>query len=366
MCRGSSLFRLPLSQELKAQYEVHSNMRNEAYNHFEQALRVIPLADEILQRQLQGELQNRWKEVSEKISEIQRDVTRSISSGEISSNEKLKLLERELNELRMTINSFHGVLKTEEELDLYVERLTVLFDRIFLIQDEIGRLGLLPATESERVGVLLSSARCIESLIGEELDSAQLLRERIQCLKRGLSRFKKAHKRLSTILDQCEGCERQGSDLVAAAVDRCQSVADELAVLWQDLMALRQMLHNLPTGMRVTVSPVGIERDLSNVQDTHTQLESRCARLLSLLHSRLALWRRFERQLEMVQQSVQEADYMMELLTVQGSVDYERLLKATERLEVSYFFPARYPRASRESRATRSVYYEELEPATCN
>lgn len=320
-------------------------MRNEADNCFEQALRIIPLSDEMLQRQFHYELQDRWNEVTDKINEIQKDVTRSISS-EISSNEKLKLLERELNELRITINSFHGVLKTEEELDLYVERLTVLFDRISLIQDEIGRLGLLPAAESERVGILLSSARCIEGQIGEELDSAQLLREKIQALQRGLSRFKKAHKRLSTTLDQCEGSERQTSDLVAAAVDRCQSVANELAVLWQDLMALRQMLHNLPTGIRVTVSPVGIERDLSNVQDTHTELESRCARLLSLLTNRLELWRRFERQLEMVQQSVQEADYMMELLTVQDSVDYDRLLKATERLEVScfsfLFFPLSY------------------------
>lgn len=149
-------------------------MRKEAYGYFEQALRVIPLADEMLQRQFRGELQNRWKQVSEKINEIQKDVTRSISSEEISSNEKLKLLERELNELRMTINSFHGVLKTEEELDLYVERLTVLFDRIFLIQDEIGRLGLLPAAESERVGILLSSARCIEVLIGEAGDHRRM------------------------------------------------------------------------------------------------------------------------------------------------------------------------------------------------
>lgn len=329
-------------QELKAQYEVHNNMRNEADNCFEQALRIIPLSDEILQRQFHYELQDRWNKISNKISEIQTDVTRSISSEEISSNEKLKLFEKELNELRITINSFYGVLKTKEELDLYIERLTVLFDRISFIQDEIGRLGLLPqsfrAAESERVGVLLSSARCIEGQIGEELDSAQLLREKIQLLQRGLSRFRKAHKRLSTILDQCENSEKQESELVAAAVNHCQSVADELAILWQDLMALRQMLHNLPTGMRVTVSPVGIERDLSNIQDVHTELESRCTRLLSLLTNRLELWRRFEKQLEVVQQSVQEADYMMELLTVQGSVDYDRLLKATERLEVSHSF----------------------------
>lgn len=317
-------------------------MRNEADNCFEQALRIIPLSDEILQRQFYYELQDRWNEISNKINEIQMDVTRSISSEEISSNEKLKLFEKELNELRITINSFYGVFKTKEELDLYIERLTVLFDRISFIQDEIGRLGLLPqsftAMESERIGVLLSSARCIEGQISEELDSAQLLREKIQLLQRGLSRFRKAYKRLSTILDQCENSEKQESDLVAAAVNHCQSVADELAILWQDLMALRQMLHNLPTGMRVTVSPVGIERDLSNIQDVHTELESRCTRLLSLLTNRLELWRRFERQLEAVQQSVQEADYMMELLTVQGSVDYDRLLKATERLEVSHFF----------------------------
>ena len=198
----------------------------------------------------------------------------------------------------------------------------------------MGRLGLLPAAESERVGILLSTARRIESQVSEELDAAQLLRERLQALERGLNRIRKAHQRLSSILDQCEGSKKQGSDIVAASVDRCKSVAEELAMLWQDIMALRQVLHTFPMSMRISVSPVGVERDISNLQDDHAELESRCSKLLTLLKNRLTLWRRFERQLEMVQQSVQEADYMMELLTVQGSVDYERLLKATERLEV--------------------------------
>lgn len=324
-------------------------MRNEAYDHFEQALRAVPLADEMLQRQFRGELQSRWKEVSEKISNIQKNLTRNISSEEISSNEKLKLLEKELNELRIMSHSFHGVLRTKEELDLYVERLTVVFDRVLVIQDEIGRLGLLPTAESERVGILLSSARYIENFIGEELDTAQVLQEKIQSLQRGLNRFKKTQKKLSMKLDECEKSENQGIDLVLAAINCCEIVKEELKVLWQNLMLLRHTLHVLPNGMRVTMSPVSIERELSNIQDAHIKLlEERCSRLLSSLYSKLELWRRFEKKLETVQQSVVEVDYMIELLSVQDSVDYDRLLKATECIEVSPFPFVFSPRANSE------------------
>ena len=125
-------------QELKAQYEVYNNMRNEANNCFEQALRIVPLSDEMLQRQFRGQLQERWNEMTERINEIQTAVRNNISSEDVPPNEKLNLLERELNELRITIEGFHGVLKTEEELELYVERLSILFERVCVIQVNIN------------------------------------------------------------------------------------------------------------------------------------------------------------------------------------------------------------------------------------
>lgn len=109
-------------------------MRNEADHCFEQALRIVPLSDEILQRQFHGEMQKRWNSVAEKMKCIQDAVRNSISSEDVPANEKLNILERELNELRSTINELHGVMKTEEELLLYVERLSVLFERVCLIQ----------------------------------------------------------------------------------------------------------------------------------------------------------------------------------------------------------------------------------------
>jgi len=66
------------------------------------------------------------------------------------------------------------------------------------------------------------------------------------------------------------------------------------------------------------------------------ELEDRCAKLVKLLRSRLGLWKRFEKQLEQVHQDAHETDYMVELLTIQGTIDYERLKKTTERLEVSF------------------------------
>lgn len=109
-------------------------MRNEADHCFEQALRIVPLSDEILQRQFHEQMQKRWNNVTDKMKRIQDSIRSTMSSDDVPVNEKLNILERELHELRLIIDEFHGVMKTEEELELYVERLSVLFERVCAIQ----------------------------------------------------------------------------------------------------------------------------------------------------------------------------------------------------------------------------------------
>nr|XP_023021800.1 nesprin-1-like isoform X2 [Leptinotarsa decemlineata] len=319
--------------ELKAQHEVHNIVRMNASNALEKSLQIVPVSDEMFQRRSNSELNTQWQEVSKRISDIEGSILDTISATDVPVNEKLAFLEQELQDLNTDVRDLKGIIKTEEELNLYVERLQIMSTRLETIQNELSRLGLLSANESDKVGSLLALSKQLEIIIVEELEGGILVKERLQAIQKGLDRVRRKHSDLNKDLDQCESAEKLGSDSIERAVHECCEVGEELVTLWQDLMSIRQMLHTLPMRLKVTVSPVTIEKDISKLQDDHTALEKKCGQILALLRSRLALWQRFERQLEMVQQSVQEADFMVELLTVQGKVDYERLRKATERLE---------------------------------
>lgn len=335
--------------EIKIHYEVNNSIRKDISDNLETSIDILPIADEVLQRQFHDQLEDRWFNVSHRIDSIQAAIVSSLSDQEIPTNDKLSMLHHELEEIQANIGSVKSVIKNEDELNVYIERMQVLNSRIGIICNELGRLGMLPATEPERVGELFALAHSISISVGEELENATILKDRLGAIQDGIRRVQQTQAENAAVLDQCESTGKLGSEQIELAAVECQHIADELVVQWEAIMRLRQLLHALPMRLRVSVSPVKLERDLSHLQDEHAVLESRCANILTVLKQRLILWRRFERQLEIVQQSTHETDYMVELLKVNGQVDYERLRKATERLEVCVLF---YSFLFRQKRAT--------------
>lgn len=320
--------------ELRVHYEVNNNIRSEIGSNLEHAINVLPIRDEMLQRQFHQQLEDRWSNVSNKINSIQNAIVNSLSDQELPFNEKLLLLRRELEELQLSIGSEKSIIKNEDELNIYVERMQVLDSRLNIIYDELGRLSLLPSNKPEQIGELFGLSHHVSIQVSEEIDNSLLLKESLTAIQQGINRLREAQENSSNVLAVCESSEKLGSDQIELAIVDCQHISAELQLQWQEIMRLRQLLHTLPMRLRVSVSPVKLERDLSQLQDDHAVLESQCAHILNLLKNRLTLWRRFERQLEIVQQSNSETEYMIDLLKVNGQVDYERLRKATERLEV--------------------------------
>lgn len=322
--------------EIKAQFEVNKNIKKDAETEFENAITIIPVADEMVQREYNQQLDERWNILSDKINEIQSSIIDSISSKDVPINEKIVLLEKELDELNHTISGIKGIIKNEEDLTLYIERVQIYNSRIVMIGNELGRIGLSPTTESEKIGQLFNRSYHLSSILAEELENGYILRDQINSIQQGINRITKKQETTREMLDQSEANLNLGSDVIETSVFECKLVEKDLLQQWQDIMHLRQLLHTLPMRLRMSVSPVQLERNISKLQDTHLVLEARCVEIFSKLSNCLKLWKRFERQLEIVQQSVQETDYMIDLLTVRGHINYDRLLKTTQRLEVRH------------------------------
>ncbi|XP_065332808.1 titin-like [Cloeon dipterum] len=318
--------------ELKAQYEVFTLAKNEAAAQMNQAFVSLHVADEMLQRQFQGQLEDRWQVIGEKITAIQSKMRQNLSI-ENSVLDKIHLMETELKDVHTSMNEITQKIQTEEDILLYIQRLQILLQRCEIMEEELSALGPASPAQLEEVSRLINSSRRLGLQLGEEKEMALTLREKFSALVKGLAQSAHMQELIGKKLDGCEEKEKQTSGAVDQALHDCMLIESDLALQWQKLMQLRQALHSLPLSLRASVSPVGVEREMSSLQSSHLQLEDRLKDVHSRLRGKQHEWRAFDRKLESVQQSVQETDYMMDLLTIKGGLDYEQLKVATERLE---------------------------------
>lgn len=320
--------------EIKAQYEVLNNkIYGNACDSFDHALSTITISDEQLQRQLHGQLLENWFSISSTISHIQTQIYDSIKTDATPACDKIAFIEKELQDITSIFNGTKGVLKNQEDLYMYIEKLQTLQSRIYLIDSELGQIALALDCDTDKVSAIFESSKIVSQQINEEHEAAEVFYKRLEEIENGIREQERRFLRISKILDECCTSTNGKKPDVERALDDARLCQSDLGEAWNELMKLRQLLHTLPMNLKVSVSPVQTERDLSVLQNIHSDLEHKCENNMTALKNRLALWNKFHRQLDIIQEHVQETEFMMELLQVQESADYNRLLKATERLD---------------------------------
>lgn len=320
--------------EIKAQYEFNNQIHGKVCDSFDKSLKIISIADDKLQLQFYAQLDDRWQNITNRIDAIKSQITENISSTCPSYIDKLLFLERELDELMFIINNTKGIIRNPEELNLYIERLIVLKSRIVVVENELVTIGFISTNDTEKVGELCEKSHKVSLHITEELELADLCKGRLNTLRQEISNIRENQVDFYDNLAQFESATKLESAAIDKALSDCQMMRENLVHHWQEIMRVRHLLHTLPTGLRMSVSPVDVEKEISQLEDDYVDIEKRLCEIENLLKVRFNLWKRFEKQLEAIQQSIEETDFMVDLLTVHGNIDYDRLLKATERLEV--------------------------------
>lgn len=322
--------------EVKAQYEVMNKKVYEiSCNSLDNALTTISIADEELQRQLHNQLVDSWITVATRIIDMQNHVYNSIKTSSTTSTDKITFIENELRDINSTFKDLKGVLKSSEDLCLYLEKIHTLKTRVHLIDSELGQIALATDFNVEKITELFEISTNVSNQINEEHEAAENFYKRLEIIENGIKAQEKHFIDITKVLDECSSRINGKKPDVEKSLDDCKICQSELSDSWSELMKLRQMLHTLPMNLKVTISPQQTERDLSILQNIHSDLERKCESNMSQLRDRLVLWNKFHRQLETIHNHIQETEFMMDLIQLHETADYHRLLKAIERLDVS-------------------------------
>lgn len=322
---------------IKSKYEIYNNVHTDIGYNFDKALRTINMCDENLQRQFYSQLEDHWSNISHKIHSVQSRIIDSINDTNICTDEKLQFIAQELEELNHNFNNTNRILKNREEIVEHIELLNILQNRLTIVDTELSRIGLLSDTDNELITHLFCISHKISSQIIEELDGAELLRDQLTYIQKEVGRIRTDLKYISETVGQCEDAQSQDSSMIKKAIIDCNNSILNLSNTWKDIMKLRQILHTRPRNLKISSSLIDYEREISELQDTNTDLENRCAKILSNLKTRLGLWINFEEQLDNIHQQVHETEYMVELITMHGNFDFNRISNVHEKLEVSIF-----------------------------
>ncbi|KAL1462335.1 hypothetical protein WDU94_014176 [Cyamophila willieti] len=311
--------------ELKAQIEFYNTLLDRARDNFENAMRVFPVSDEVLQRQLYGQLEDRWTKLIGCMTE---------QSPSIDSKVDFNQFEYELDQLQTMFANPRGIIRTEEELCIYIQTLRVISEGVAMLEQKVERSSCSSASV---VCDFLRRLKGLKYQVHEETEHALVLEAKILDLKKTFDDLKSEQTRIDQVITECEATVGEERYAVERSLERCEVLAPQISRHWQELAAIRQILHNLPMKLHVSVSLIEAEHTQSCLQDDYYVLESKFTTLLETLRHLATLWTTFQNNVDAVHNTMEQTDFMMDLLQVHGEVDEKRLTMATQRLEVRQF-----------------------------
>lgn len=170
-------------QELKAQLESQQPLKNESSTLLDSALRVLPVTDESVIRDNYANFEDRWLALSSVISQTEKAsyIQSEADSPSVALAVRLNAMDKDVNEIKETLESMVISVETEDDLYCYLEKLQILKAQILNKKHQLNTIKKdteLEPKDAERIGALLAGLSGIDVQVTEELETAHVIREK--------------------------------------------------------------------------------------------------------------------------------------------------------------------------------------------
>ncbi|KAG7175998.1 Nesprin-1-like 2 [Homarus americanus] len=324
---------------LKAQFDSQSVMLNECMNHFDKSVGLVNMTDETNQRHFLSQFKVEWGELEELLQQKEKELHR-IQIQVVPVPQLLAETQDTLSGIEVDLQNIDTNVKSIQQLRDISENYKVLRIKVLNSKENLDHLTQVSSAEEDQdedlldtVGKLSLTCQELICTIQQRIASLEYTLDHVQKTVSRVERISLTVSHLESTLERCQAVDKEGEQILKAALHSCQTIYDSLGRTEEDVTKVKQCMETLSKDPH---HPCHLEELSAQVVALQERLEAVAENIKetrSNLKNRLEMWQKFMSSSDAVDSFLQEVEYLLESALDLPSVNRAALRKHVEELQ---------------------------------
>nr|XP_053657229.1 muscle-specific protein 300 kDa-like [Cherax quadricarinatus] len=324
---------------LKAQFDSQSVLLNECMNHFDKSVGLVNMTDETHQRHFLSQFKSEWGELEELLQQKEKELHR-IQIQVVPVPQLLAETQDTLSNIEVALQNIDTNVTSIQQLRDISENYKVLRIKILNSKENLEHLTQVSSIEEEQDDEVLDtlgqlSLTCQELIctIQQRIASLEYTLDHVQKTVSRVERISLTVDHLENTLERCQAVDKEGEQILKAALHSCQTIYDSLARTEEDITKVKQCMETLSQDPHHPCHLAELTLQVSALQERLELVAESIKETQTNLKNRLDMWQKFMSSSDAVDGFLQEVEYLLESALDLPSVNRAALKKHVEELQ---------------------------------
>lgn len=301
---------------------------NECMNHFDKSVGLVNMTDETHQRHFLSQFKTEWEELEELLHQKEKELHR-IQIQVVPLPKLLAETKDTLSGIEVDLQSIDTNVTSVQQLRDISENYKMLRIKVLHSKENLDHLTQVCSAEEGQDEELLDtlgqlSLTCQELIctIQQRIASLEYTLDQVQKTVSRVERIGLTMNHLESTLERCQAVDKEGEQILKAALHSCQTIYDSMAHAEEDITKVKQCMETLKNDPHHPCHLAELSLQVVSLQDRLKTLSDNIKETRNNLKNRLEMWQKFMSTSDAVDSFLQEIEDLMEnaldLPTVNG------------------------------------------------